>query len=166
MKYFYIFLLFTIGACTTCKNFTSQNQNGNMILNGRVSKSDLSNNKNFKWFDEGYTNYKPNPEIVNQLKPLKEDLKILVIAGTWCGDTQRELPHFYKLADAIGIPHKNIELIMVNEQKETNALNVSVLQVTNVPTFIFFKDGKEQGRIIEKAKNTLEEDIANLLHLM
>lgn len=166
MKYLYIFLLLTASACTTCKNFTSQNQNGNMILDGRVSKNDLSNNKNFKWFDDGYNSYKPNPEIVNQLKPLKEDLKILVIGGTWCGDTQRELPHFYKLVDAIGIPGRNIELIMVNEQKETNTLNVSVLQVTNVPTFIFFKDGKEQGRIIEKPKNTLEEDIANLLHLM
>ena len=55
---------------------------------------------------------------------------------------------------------------MVDEKKESNALNISVLQVTNVPTFIFFKDGKEQGRIIEKPKNTLEEDIANLLRLM
>ena len=166
MKYIYLLSVLVISACSTHKSYTSHKSNGTMVLNGRVSKSNLAGNSHFIWFDEGYKAYKPNPELVNQLKPLNEDLKILVVAATWCGDTQRELPHFFKLTDAIGMPSKNIELIMVDEKKESNALNISVLQVTNVPTFIFFKDGKEQGRIIEKPKNTLEEDIANLLRLM
>jgi len=140
--------------------------NSSKILNERATQASFTNNKKYAWFDAEYNAYKVNPELVNQLKPLKNDLKVLIVAGSWCGDTQRELPRFFKIANEIGIPNQNIELIMVNESKVSKAINVSVLQVSNVPTFIFFKDGKEQGRIIEKPKNTIEEDICNLLHLM
>lgn len=153
-------MLLFVNSCTIFK------KNNSSILNQRASQNIFINNKQFDWFDEEYKSYKPNNEIVNQLKPLKNELKILVVAGTWCGDTQRELPRFYKLTNQIGIPNENIELILVDENKKSNYLNISALEVNNVPTFIFFKDGKEQGRIIEKPKNTLEEDLANLLSLM
>jgi thiol-disulfide isomerase/thioredoxin len=138
----------------------------NKIMNGSVSESDLKNNKNIDWFKSVYANYTPNKEVINQLKPLHKDLKVLIIAGAWCGDTQRELPRFFKLANEIGMPDKNIATIMVDESKETKAFNVSVLEVKNIPTFIFFKDGKEVGRIIEKPKVSLESDLAELLKLM
>ncbi len=157
-----IILSFVLVICS-CSVFKNKN---NMVLNGSVTQAKLINNKNFTWFDNEYKNYQPNMELVNQLKPLKEDLKVLIIAGTWCSDTQRELPRFFKIANTVGIPQKNIEIVMVNESKVCTSFNISVLEVTNVPTFIFFKDGKEQGRIIEKPKVTLEEDICNLLSLM
>jgi thiol-disulfide isomerase/thioredoxin len=147
-------------ACGVFKN------NSAKILNERASQASFTHHKKYAWFDTEYNAYKVNAELVNQLKPLKNDLKVLIIAGAWCGDTQRELPRFFKIANEIGIPNQNIELIMVNQNKVSKAINVSVLQVYDVPTFIFFKDGKEQGRIIEKPKNTLEEDVCNLLNLM
>jgi thiol-disulfide isomerase/thioredoxin len=157
---FFLFLLLFVNSCVIFK------KNNSLILDKKVSQQTFTHNKKFAWFDQEYNSYTPNNEIVNQLKPLKNELKVLVIAGTWCGDTQRELPRFYKLANQIGIPEENIALILVDENKKSKYLNVSVLEVTNVPTFIFFKDGKEQGRIIEKPKNSLEEDLANLLALM
>jgi len=160
MKIIIISFVLVICSCSIFKN------KNNMVLNGSVTQAKLVNNKNFNWFDNEYKNYQPNIELVNQLKPLKEDLKVLIIAGTWCSDTQRELPRFFKIANTVGIPQKNIEIVMVNESKVCTSFNISVLEVTNVPTFIFFKDGKEQGRIIEKPKATLEEDICNLLSLM
>ncbi len=142
------------------------NKTSKMILNGITSYAALTGNKNFSWFDEGYKNYVPNPEIINKLKPLKNELKIIIIAGTWCGDTQRELPRFFKIANSIDIPNNNIEMIMVDENKKTPAFNVSILHITNIPTFIFFKDGKELGRIIEKPAISIEEDLANFVKLM
>jgi thiol-disulfide isomerase/thioredoxin len=156
---FTIISLLVIGSCGIFKNKTT------MILNGRATQEILTN-KHYAWFTEEYNSYKANKELINQLKPLKEDLKVLIVAGTWCGDTQRELPRFFKIANQIGIPAENIEMIMVNEKKQSAAFNISVIQVTNIPTFIFFKDGKEQGRIIEKPKTTIEEDLCNLLNLM
>jgi thiol-disulfide isomerase/thioredoxin len=156
---FTIISLLVIGSCGIFKNKTT------MILNGRATQETLTN-KHYAWFTEEYNSYNSNKELINQLKPLKEDLKVLIVAGTWCGDTQRELPRFFKIANQIGIPAENIEMIMVNEKKQSAAFNISVIQVTNIPTFIFFKDGKEQGRIIEKPKTTIEEDLCNLLNLM
>lgn len=149
-----------VSSCGIFKN------NSSKVLNGRASQATFTHNKQFDWFDNEYNAYKVNNELINQLKPLKNDLKVLIVAGSWCGDTQRELPRFFKIANEVGIPHQNIELIMVDESKVSSAINVSVLQVSNIPTFIFFKDGKEQGRIVEKPKNTLEEDLCNLLNLM
>ncbi len=156
-------LLIAIILISSCGIFKN---NYSKILNGRASQATFTKSKQFAWFDSEYNAYKVNTELVNQLKPLKNDLKVLIVAGSWCGDTQRELPRFFKIANEVGVPNQNIELIMVDESKVSSAINVSVLQVTNIPTFIFFKDGKEQGRIIEKPKNTLEEDLCNLLHLM
>jgi len=154
-----IVLLVIFGSCGVFKNKS-------MVLNGRTTQATLVNNKSYSWFTEEYNSYKPNQALINQLKPLKEDLKVLVVAGSWCGDTQRELPRFFKIINDIGVPEQNIEMIMVDESKKSSALKISVIQVTNIPTFIFFKDGKEQGRIIEKPKTTIEEDICNILGLM
>jgi thiol-disulfide isomerase/thioredoxin len=136
-----------------------------MILNGISTQAILTGNKNFSWFDEEYNNYVPNQLIINIIKPLKNEIKVLVIAGSWCGDTQRELPRFFKITNEIGIPNNQIEMMMVDENKKTPAFNISVIQVTNIPTFIFFKDGKELGRIIEKPQTTLENDLAKLLQI-
>jgi hypothetical protein len=37
------------------------------------------------------------------------------------------------------------------------------LHVTNVPTFIFYKDGKEMNRIVEFPIKTLESDMLTIL---
>jgi len=136
-----------------------------MELNGITIQADLTGNKNFTWFDDEYKNYTPNQLVINSIKPLKTEIKVLIVAGSWCGDTQRELPRFFKITNEIGVPNNNIEMIMVDENKKTAAFNISVIQVTNIPTFIFFKDGKELGRIIEKPQTTLEDDLAKLLQI-
>lgn len=92
-----------------------------MILNGITTQAILTGNKNFSWFDEEYNNYVPNQLIINSLKPLKNDIKVLVIAGSWCGDTQRELPRFFKIMNSIGVANNQIEMIMVDVNKKTAA---------------------------------------------
>lgn len=141
----------------------NKNKSNKMILNGIINQSILTGNKNYNWFDNEYKNYAPNIETIDSLKPLKNVLKVLIIAGSWCSDTQRELPRFLKICNAIGIPNNSIEIIMVDENKKTLAINISVLQITNIPTFIIYKDGKEQGRIIEKPILLLENDLMNII---
>jgi hypothetical protein len=164
-KYFIkIAIILSLIIFSSCSIF-NKNKTAKMELNGITKQADLTGNKKIKWFDEEYKNYVPNQVIINQLKPLKNKLNVLIIAGAWCSDTQRELPRFFKIINEIGVPNNHIEMIMVDENKKTVAFNISVLQVTNIPTFIFFKDGKELGRIIEKPQVTLEDDLANLLQL-
>lgn len=164
-KYFIkIGIISSVIIFSSCSIF-NKNSNSKMILNGITTQAILTGNKNFSWFDEEYNNYVPNQGIINSLKPLKNEIKVLIIAGSWCGDTQRELPRFFKIMNSIGVPNNQIEMIMVDENKKTAAFNISVIQVTNIPTFMFFKNGKELGRIIEKPQITLEDDLAKLLQI-
>ena len=162
--YLKIWVVLSVIIFSSC-SIINKNNKSRMILNGITTQAILTGNINFSWFDEEYKNYVPNQEIINSLKPLKNEIKVLVIAGSWCGDTQRELPRFFKMINSIGVPNKQIEMIMVDENKKTAAFNISVIQVSNIPTFIFFKDGKELGRIIEKPVITLEDDLAKLLQI-
>ena len=84
--------------------------------------------------------------------------------GTWCGDSQRDVPNFYKILDEANFNYKNLELVTVNRQKKANGLEEG-FDITHVPTFIFYKDGKEIGRFVEHAldDSTVEEDFLKIL---
>ncbi len=140
--------------------------NENYIMDGRARQKDFTKNKKFTWFDIGYDNYKTNQSFINSLTPLAKEIKVVVVAGTWCDDTQRELPHFFKVMNEIGISETQIELIMVDKKKQSSAFNISALDVKNIPAFIFYKDGKEQGRIVETAIGGIEEAMMLVFNMM
>jgi len=83
--------------------------------------------------------------------------------GTWCGDSKRETPHFYKILDQTGFNINNLQLITVNRNKKTPDNLQEGFDVKRVPTFIFYKDGKEIGRYVEYARESLEKDILKIV---
>jgi thiol-disulfide isomerase/thioredoxin len=78
--------------------------------------------------------------------------QMVVFAGTWCEDTQNLLPVFYRLVDKSGYPDSSITLIGVDREKTTLYNLHNAFHITDVPTFIVMKDGKEIGRIVEYGK--------------
>jgi len=46
---------------------------------------------------------------------------------------------------------------------KTLSNDIDVYGVENVPTFIFFRNGEELGRIIEAPDKSLEEDMAGII---
>lgn len=52
-----------------------------------------------------------------------------------------------------------LELITVTKSKDTPEGFEKDLDIMQVPTFIFYKDGKEIGRYVEFARKTLEKDM-------
>lgn len=156
------FLCLILNACHTKKQFTIEKNQGENIINGRVTKSDFMNPKVFSWYGQEYKNYIVNPDLIAKLNLKSTNLKILIFGGTWCDETQRELPHFIKIIDEIGIQNSSIEMYMLDRKKQCNYFNVSIFNVTNVPTFIFFQNGIEIGRIIESPKKSLEEDMIEI----
>ncbi|MCB0473638.1 MAG: thioredoxin family protein, partial [Flavobacteriaceae bacterium] len=58
---------------------------------------------------------------------------------------------------------KNLELITVDHSKKTPDNLQEGLNITNVPTFIFYKKGKEIGRFVEYPRETLEKDILAII---
>ena len=100
---------------------------------------------------------------LDKLKPLFEDIEITVFMGTWCSDSRKEIPVFFKLIDKLRINENSIELIGMTLEKTTpDSLELNQ-NLINVPTFIFKKDGKEINRIVEFPLETIEKDILEIL---
>ncbi|WP_046757278.1 thioredoxin family protein [Kordia jejudonensis] len=115
------------------------------------------------WFGPTYAVYSADKETLDAIKPLTKDVKIKIFMGTWCEDSQREVPQFYKITDVLEINERDIELITVDEEKETPEHLEDGFNITNVPTFIFLKDGKELNRIVEFPVTSLEKDMLSIL---
>ena len=130
---------------------------------GLFDRKELSNNPHAEWFDQNYLDYKLDQKTLDKLKPLFKDLEITVFMGTWCSDSRKEIPVFYKLIDKLNFSEESIELIGMTLEKTTpDSLELNQ-NLINVPTFIFKKDGKEINRIVEFPLETVEKDILEIL---
>jgi thiol-disulfide isomerase/thioredoxin len=83
--------------------------------------------------------------------------------GTWCSDSRRDSPAFFKLMDFLKIKDQKLELIAMTLEKNTPDSLEKGLEIYNIPTFIFKKDGKEINRIVEFPIETIEKDILEIL---
>lgn len=83
--------------------------------------------------------------------------------GTWCGDSKRETPRFYKILEQTDFDENNFELITVNRSKKTPNNLQEGFNIIRVPTFIFYKEGKEVGRYVEYPRETIEKDILKIV---
>lgn len=116
------------------------------------------------WYIEGYTAYQPAQEIMADLMGLgKDDLTITIVLGTWCPDSRREVPHFLKITDLWGFPRDKIRFIGVDINKVAPLEDYLNLGIERVPTFIFYENNIEKGRIIEVPVTSLEQDTRDIL---
>ncbi|NVK08361.1 MAG: thioredoxin family protein [Tenacibaculum sp.] len=163
-KIVYLFVALLIISCaSTPKNLATKNENGNLV--GIATKKDFQQEPyGSDWFNDFYSYYETDKGTVEKLKPYLKDIKIKGFMGTWCGDSKREIPNFYKILDEAEFDYKNLELVTVNRQKKANGLEEG-FNVIRVPTFIFYKDGKEIGRFVEHAieDSSVEEDFLKIL---
>ncbi len=104
--------------------------------------------------------YSPKEEAIKRIASVKEKVKILVVFGYWCPDSQRNVPRFFTIMWKAENPNISYELVPVSRGK--NPLREK-LNVRRIPTFIIYKAGKEIGRIVENPRKTLEEDLAEIL---
>jgi hypothetical protein len=88
---------------------------------------------------------------------------IKVILGTWCRDSREQLPRFMKILDCLQYNTTLLELICVDKLKKADSLDISGLKIEKVPTFIFYFNGTEKGRIIETPVLTIEQDMNHIL---
>lgn len=149
-------------------NVETVNSRGQNILLGKIDKSGLNQDNYQTWFSKNYGNYQPDETIMESLEGKLNDYDITIFMGTWCGDSKREVPRFYKIIEALEFPENQMELIALSNdfnlykqspQHEENGLNIH-----RVPTFIFYKNGKEVNRIVEHPVESLEKDILKIVN--
>ncbi|MCZ4318060.1 thioredoxin family protein [Aequorivita viscosa] len=134
-----------------------------VMLLGKANRKGFQMDAFKSWFNSGYESYSADSEVMQQLKPLLKDVTITLFMGTWCEDSQRETPHFYKILDDTGFDESKLTLITVSEEKTTPQGFESGKNITHVPTIILYKDGNELGRIVEYPIESLEKDMLAIL---
>ena len=107
-------------------------------------------------FKRNYDAYEV-PAVIDELPA---DLEVKILFGTWCHDSEREVPRMLKLLTASGVKEDNISLISLDIRKEEPEGRAKALHVRFTPTFIFFSDGIELGRIVERPAASLPDDLA------
>ena len=134
----------------------------NEILLGKVSYAQMTHYTN-EWFNAEYDRYKVNASLITKISPLLDDKTVVLLMGTWCEDSQREVPGMMKILDQSGYAVEDMEIIAVDEDKRTPDGLEKNHALAYVPALIFYENGKEINRIVEFPIGTLEEDIHAIL---
>ncbi len=135
----------------------AQQNDSTQVLDGKITRADI---ENFNWFKENYVQYKPAMSVVNELSEFKK-CSLLVVLGTWCSDSHELVPQLFKVMDLAG--WDNVELIAVDEKKQSKSVDVKPLNIEYVPIIILFNDKHIVGKIVETTATTIEEDLLMLL---
>lgn len=134
-------------------------------LKGIISREALTSDTSFiKWYTPNQKAYSPNAEAKELLTMHKDSVQLLVFMGTWCEDSQFIIPRLFSLTEAAGFSNDHITLIGVDRNKKTLSHLSEALNITNVPTIIVLKKGKELGRVVEYGKSGMfDKDLAEVL---
>ncbi len=147
-----------------CVAFTQQKEKS---LLGACSSYALEQEPYKAWFQPNYTNYIPQPQVIDQLKKSIHKFSFKIVFGSWCGDSKRELPRMIKILRITGVSENQLQLLGVSDSmavyKQAPHREEKDLHVYRVPTFIVYHKGKEVGRIVEYAVETLERDLLKII---
>lgn len=134
------------------RTYEVSRDNESKILKGYINRPLVENDTSFKWFKENMRFGTADVSAVQSFQANGSKIHFVVFGGTWCHDTQNLLPVFYRLTDKGNVTEEQITLIGVDRAKTAlNGLH-KAFRITNVPTFIVMKDGKEIGRVVEYGK--------------
>lgn len=131
------------------------------VLLGKQEITAIKSAPYSSWFMENYK-YSPNQKVLGSLKEALEGKKMTIFMGTWCEDSQRQVPALLNVLDAIKYDTSTINLITVSEEKDTPEGLEEGFDIQFVPTIILYDGDQELGRIVEYPIQTLEEDLLKI----
>ena len=155
---------------TTPESLVNQeivSEDGENILVGQIKRDAMRKAPYKEWFDLNYEYYTVDENTLESIKPALQSVEMLVFFGSWCSDSQMQLPQFYKILDYLEYDMDRLQLVALDNHperyKQSPQHEEEGWDIEYVPTFIFLKEGKEIGRIVEYPMETLEKDMAMML---
>ncbi|SIQ94009.1 thioredoxin family protein [Maribacter ulvicola] len=162
-----LFLNYTVSTFSQNPNQEVTLENQQPFLLGEVTVDALSTNTYQSWYEQNFVNYEVDQNQIDVFKGKIASYKILIFMATWCADSKREVPRFLKILKSAGFPLENLKIVALDKRKVSYKKSPQGeewgLNIRRVPTFIFYKNGKELNRIIETPVTTLEEDILKII---
>ena len=136
---------------------------GEMILLGKINKANLEVSTLTPWFNQDYQRISIDAKWTKNVKPYLKGLRVKIFMGTWCEDSQIQIPHFFKLLESLEFEQNHIEMYAMSEEKSTPENFEKGWEIFNIPTIIFLKDGIEINRFVEFPVISLESDIIKII---
>ncbi|EDP98322.1 thioredoxin family protein [Kordia algicida OT-1] len=149
-------------------NQVTKDARGRDMMLGKITKEGFTENSFNSWFSTNYEAYQPDAIITKKLQRKLKKYNITIFMGTWCGDSKREVPRFYKVLEAASFPESKLQVIGLNNARSAYKQGPNGeekgLNIHRVPTFIVYnKKGKEIGRIVEHPVESLEADLLKIV---
>ena len=133
------------------------------ILNGPITKEGLRKMPYKIWFNTNYKTYLVDTNTLKNIRKKKlKDLKILAFMGTWCHDSNREIPRLIRVMEELG-KAEDLELYGVDVNKTSENGREGAYDIQKTPTIILLKDGKEIARILEEPEVSWEQELEKIL---
>ncbi len=116
-------------------------------------------------WQKSYEGYEVDEELLKKIKnALDEGYRIDVYLGLWCKDSVNNVPKFIKIIDTLDMEKLRVNYFTVERSDKQDAQYfVPEFEIERVPTFIFYCDDIEIGRIIENPEKSMIEDFLDIL---
>ena len=82
--------------------------------------------------------------------------------GTWCHDSNREIPRLIRVCEELGI-YDQLEIYGVDVNKKSQIGREESYNIKNTPTIILMRDGVEIARILEEPEVSFEQAFEKIL---
>ncbi len=136
------------------------------VLLDRLSWEDVAGLEGWEFERE---TYEPDPQWVDQLISAAGQYRVIVVLGTWCSDSGREVPRLQRVVEEVGGTDFELVLVGVDRTRRvfvdglSETLGVGTV-VERVPTIVVVDEtGAELGRIVETAELPLEQLLAEFV---
>lgn len=110
-----------------------------------------------EWKTKVNEKYEPKSEWMDSIATINDSVNVRIFLGTYCPDSKKWVPRFFKLRPEL--PISLLEVVSIDTTKKDDRGWARKAGIKKVPTFIFYKDEQEIGRITEKPKMRLEKRI-------
>ena len=95
-----------------------ESERGRQLL-GAVVREDFTTH--LPDWDREYDTFAPDPAAVAVLADRSDPVRIVCVLGTWCGDSEREVPRFWKILDEALNPALEFSMLAVGHASDPEA---------------------------------------------
>jgi cyclophilin family peptidyl-prolyl cis-trans isomerase len=113
-------------------------------------------------YSKRHDDYNPDVTVLEMIKSyVRAGDHVEVYMGTWCADSQREVPKFLRILDDLKTNFGTelpVTYVALDRAKHEPAKLIEGKHIDKVATFIYYRGDQELGRIVEKPTSPQFED--------
>ncbi|WP_102797927.1 TlpA family protein disulfide reductase [Bowmanella denitrificans] len=112
-------------------------------------------------FNAEYQAFVPSRDDLRKIAALRGK-GVMVFFGTWCHDSQREVPRLLKLLDEARVNPAWLQLVAVDHNKQEPSGLYKQYKLRYTPTIVVLDQGIETHRMVERPKRSIASDLTGL----